>query len=480
MIFPILVITPIVAAAFSFFVKKRMAALNGIAVAASVVELIACVAIAGGVLESGLLVIPGIFSVDAMGAIVLLIISAVGLIASWYSGAYLGVEIAKGVIGLGRVRQYFALLHLFLLAMFFAVLSASPIFAWVAIEATTLSTAFLVSFYNKPSGIEAAWKYLIINSVGLLLGFFGTLLFLYPALAVNHYGIATWQMLYGAVGFDPFVAKIAFVFVLIGYGTKAGLAPMHTWLPDAHSKAPVPVSALLSGVLLNVAFLTILRFKLITDAAVGNGFSSGVLIFFGTFSVVIAAFIIFIQKNYKRLLAYSSIEHMGIIALGFGFGGVGVFAAILHMIYHSLSKSLLFLSSGNIFIKYSSTKIKNIAGVASVLPVTAVLFVIGFLAITGVPPLGIFNTEFLILSSGIKAHPVVTIIVLAALALVFAGFLRHVVAMVMGKNEKNLPVGESGWGTVAPLVILAAVLIVTSLIVPSALKTLITSAASSY
>jgi len=480
MILSILVIVPLAASIVSFFMKKQTLMLGRVAFSAVAIELVCAFLAVARVAHEGVYAAAGIFSVDALGAIVLIIVSIVGFAAAWYSDPYLRVELSKEVIDPLKVRQYFVLLHLFLFAMYFAIITSSPILAWVAIEATTLSTAFLVSFYNKSSGIEAAWKYLIINSVGLLLAFFGTLLFLYPMLSTNHLGIVSWQSLIGAVGLDPFIAKAAFIFVMVGYGTKTGLAPMHTWLPDAHSKAPVPVSALLSGVLLNVAFLTILRFKLVTDAAVGPEFSRGVLIFFGLASILVAAFIIFIQKNYKRLLAYSSIEHMGVIALGFGFGGLGAFAALLHMVYHALAKSLLFLSAGNIFIKYSSTKIKNITGVAAVLPVTAALFVIGFLAITGVPPFGIFNTEFLILSAGIKDHLAITIVALAGLALIFAGFLRHVVAMVMGPNDKGLSRGESGVGTVAPIIVLAALLIVGSFYIPGILRSIIISASSRF
>jgi len=479
MAFLLLTILPLAASAFSLLVKKRMSSLALLASAVSLVELAAAVAIAGTVARYGNVSAFGVFNVDALGAIVLLIVGFVGFAASWYSGSYLKAEIGKGVIDSGRVRIYFALLHLFLLAMFFAVTSASPVFVWISIEATTLSTAFLVSFYHKPAAIEAAWKYLIINSVGLLLAFFGTLLFLYPALGAGHAGDVTWQGLAAIGHLDPAIARIAFIFAVIGYGTKVGLAPMHTWLPDAHSKAPVPVSALLSGVLLNVAFLAVLRFKALADAAAGAGFSRGVLLFFGLLSLLVAAFIIFVQKNYKRLLAYSSIEHMGVASLGFGFGGAGAFAALLHMIYHSLAKSLLFLSSGNIFLKYSSTKIKNVAGVAKTLPATAALFVIGFLAIAGVPPFGIFNTEFSILAAGVKDHLVIVIVMLAALALVFAGFLRHVVAMIKGESKEIAP-GENGPGTLAPLVVIAAALLAMSLYVPSWLQELLKAASTNF
>lgn len=476
-----LIITLPIVASFASLLSRREKTLNAIAIAISFLELIAALLLMASVAANGAYALNGYFSVDAFGAILFFVTALIGFTASWYSTSYLQAEVSKGIIGFHRVRQYFVLLHLFLLAMFFAIATTSPILMWIAIEATTLSTAFLVSFYNKPSATEAAWKYLLINSVGLLFGFLGTLLFLFPAVSAGNSGLIDWQLLLlNAGNFDPFVAKIAFIFVLVGYGTKVGLAPMHTWLPDAHSKAPVPISSLLSGVLLNIAFLAVLRFKAVTDMAVGSDFSQRLLIFFGILSIIVASFIIFIQKNYKRLLAYSSIEHMGVIALGFGFGGAGVFAAILHMIYHSLAKSLLFLSSGNIFLKYSSTKLANIKGVLSVLPVTGVLFIIGFLAITGVPPFGIFITEFAILSAGINNHLAITIIALFALGLVFVGFLRHVSAMMFGKSGEGIVKGEMGAWTIAPLIILVIILIVMSVFIPSNIQRLIQSASLIY
>ncbi|OGY88068.1 MAG: hypothetical protein A2458_04505 [Candidatus Kerfeldbacteria bacterium RIFOXYC2_FULL_38_9] len=476
-----LLITPLLASLFSLLVKKQVKVLHLLALFASLIEFFIVGTVVSAVVKHGVYAYQNYFYVDYLGSVLLMILATVGLLVSWYSITYLKTEVAKKIIGFHRVRQYFVLLHLFLLVMFLAVITTSPIIAWVAIEATTLSTAFLISFYNKPSATEAAWKYLIISSVGLLLAFFGTLLFLASTMAVGGHTLVSWQLiLTNAASLNPFVAQIAFLFICIGYGTKVGLAPMHTWLPDAHSKAPAPISSLLSGVLLNVAFLIVLRFKLITDVAVGQGFAQGILIFFGVASIVVAALIIYTQKNYKRLLAYSSIEHMGIIALGFGFGGAGAFAGLLHMIYHSLTKPLLFLSAGNIFLKYGSTKIKNIKGIISLMPITGVIFVIGFLAITGVPPFGMFVTEFSILASGIHTHLTVTIVVILALALVFVGFLRHVIAMMFGANENGLTKTAEPTGLIAPIMVLAVLLIGLSFFLPESLSFLISSATLAY
>jgi len=421
------------------------------------------------------------FSLDALGAIVMLLISLVGLMAVIYSVKYLRVETAKQIIGFTRVKQYFIFLNLFSLAMFFAVTSSSPIFAWISVEATTLSTAFLISFYNKPSSMEAAWKYLIINSVGLLLAFFGTLLYFTSLKVPGGFGFVTWSNLLSNIqNLDPMVAKIAFVFIFIGYGTKVGLAPMHTWLPDAHSKAPVPISALLSGVLLNVAFMMILKFKVFTDLAVGPAFTQKLLVAFGLLSIFIAVFIIIGQKNYKRLLAYSSIENMGILALGFGFGGLAIFAAILHMIYHSLIKSALFLSAGNIFLKYSSTKIQNIKGAFSVLPLTSVIFVTGFLAITGAPPFGILFTKVIILSAGLQHFSFVSIAALFLTAILFIGFFKQVTNMMFGEKPEDLPTErEKFWLIFSPVVLISVALFL-SFYLPPFVYNLITAAAAKY
>jgi hydrogenase-4 component F len=470
----------LIAAAVCLVAQKRII-IESVSVIATVVAFLGAAFIARTVTLSGPFSPYRFFSIDELAAIIMLIITLVGMATTAYSVRYLREECAKQIIGFTQVKQFYILLNLFLAAMLFAVTSSNPIFTWISIEATTLSTAFLISFYNKPHSIEAAWKYLIINSIGLLLGFFGTLLFFTSMVGMKGAEFTTWDVLLANVThFNPTIAKIAFVFVLIGYGTKVGLAPMHTWLPDAHSKAPVPISALLSGVLLNVAFIAILRFKVIADAVIGPAFSQKLLIAFGLLSILVAALIILTQKNYKRLLAYSSIENMGIIALGFGIGRFGIFAALLHMIYHALTKSALFLTAGNVFLKYSSTKIARIQGMIAALPVTGVLFTIGLFAITGTPPCGIFFTKFYILSAGIQTHPVVTVIALFSVALVFVGFLRHAVAMLFGEKPPEVTTGErGGMLLIAPTLLLAIVLYI-SFHIPSFLSTLLHEAASHF
>ena len=255
---------------------------------------------------------------------------------------------------------------------------------------------------------------------------------------------------------------------------------MHTWLPDAHSKAPVPISSLLSGVLLNVAFFAILRCAHITNIAVGKEFTQSLLLFFGIISVVVASFIIFTQKNYKRLLAYSSIEHMGIMSLGIAFGSLASFGALLHMIFHSLTKSLLFLASGNIFLKYHSTKIHMVRGLLFALPLSGVIFIMGALSIAGIPPFGIFLSKMIIFSHGMAVHPIVLSIAIFSRAFIFVGFLKHLVAMVYSESPENIEKGEFSVWTIIPLVCILIILLFMSVSMPQFLQTVIRRAANLY
>lgn len=474
------IITLFIIAALTSFTKRK-SVIEFASVFASLVAFLTSIVVAFRVASSGTYTLFEFFSVDALSAIIMLIVGFVGFVATIYSVQYLRAEVAKGIIGDSRSKQYFILLNFFLLAMFLAVMTSSPIFSWICIEITTLSTAFLISFYNKPSAIEAAWKYLIINSIGLLLGFFGTLLYFTSVSSLSGDVFVSWHSLVeNAANLNPLIAKIAFIFVLIGYGTKVGLVPMHTWKPDAYSKAPAPIGALLSGALLPIAFTILIKFKLITDIAVGPLFSQRLLIIFGLLSVVVAALIMFTSRNYKRLLAYSSIENAGIIALGFGFGGLGIFAALLHLIYHSLVKATLFFSSGNLLLKYNSAKINNIKNALSIIPITSIIFITGFFIIVGTPPFGIFLTKMYIFSAGIKTYPIVSFVALFFVTIVFIGFLKHVTAMFFGEKSTDVKAGEGSVWLIVPPVILLVTVVVLSFYIPPFMYTLITSVVSQY
>ena len=478
----IIIITALLGAALVAAFCKNRTVIEIAAVAAVLAAISLAVTTAYNVAYYGPYYPYALFAVDELAALVLLIICTLGCAAGIYSVAYLRQESAKQILELNKVKQYFSLLNVFLAVMVITVTASSPIFTWIAIEATTLAATFLISFYNKKTSTEAAWKYLIINSLGLLLGFFGTLLYFTALQGSAIEGIASWRdLLANAIALDPLIAKIAFVFVLIGYGTKAGLAPMHTWLPDAHGKAPAPISALLSGVLLNVAFISILRFKLITDVAVGGGaVSQNLLIMFGLCSIVVSALVIFTQKNYKRLLAYSSIENMGIIAIGFGLGGFGALAGLLHIIYHSLIKSALFLLAGTVFLRYSTTKITNIRGMCSALPITGVLFFLGFLAITGLPPFGLFFTKIYIFSEAIHWSVPIASTALVFISILFIGFFKHFSKMFFGSRSPEIKAGETNvWLIISPLLLIAGALFL-SLYMPPFMQLLINKAVTGY
>ncbi len=471
-----IVLIPVLVALFVFMlpVQKNRLMEAGVMIAGAVELLIAGrllqLVSAGGAVEGTTWL-----AADGLSAYMLLLIALVGFFVSLYSVGYLRTEVGKGIIGPRRVRQFFILLELFLFAMYLAVATVNPIVTWIAIEATTLSTAFLISFYNKPSATEAAWKYLILNSLGLLIGLLGTLLFI--ALSGDRSSAVEWSNLVAhARTMLPSAVQIAFVLVLVGYGTKIGLAPLHSWLPDAHSKAPSPISALLSGVLLNVALFAVLRWKEVTDIALGSDqFTGGLLVFFGTASVLLAAFIIFVQKNYKRLLAYSSIEHMGLMAIGFGLGGTGTIAGLLHMLYHALAKSMLFLLAGNIFLRYSSTKLKNVQGVLEALPLSGPLFFAGIFILAGLPPFALFATKLLILSAGISFSLWLVGLLLVALAVMFFGLFRFVTRIAYGPVAAGVISGESHFLTQLPVVLMFVTILLMSLYLPEPIATLLDS-----
>jgi hydrogenase-4 component F len=293
----------------------------------------------------------------------------------------------------------------------------------------------------------------------------------------------TWQQLVAnAALLDPAVAKIAFAFVLVGYGVKIGFAPMHVWKPDTYSKSPAPLGALFSGALLPVAFSLLLRFKLITDTAIGSSFSDMLLMIFGAVSIFVAAFCIFTTHNYKRTLAYSSVEHAGIMALGFSFGGIGAFAAVMHMFYHSLIKPALFFITGNILIKYHSARIAKVSGAMSIIPITTILMFAGLFAVTGLPPFGMFLTEVSIAAAGLQVHPVVTVGAMLLIAIVFIGFFKQISAMALSAepDDKTIHKGEdSAWLLVSPAILLTLSLIATFYL-PPFLLTLINEVATRF
>ncbi len=384
--------------------------------------------------------------IDTLGAFNIALITFVGLTASIYSVGYMSHELTEKIITVRQLRQYFILFQLFLLSMLGACMVNSLGLLWVGIELTTVISALLVGFYHQATSIEAAWKYLIIGSVGISFALIGIILVYLSGIDLfGHNEMAlNWTFLMEiAPGLNKKWILTGFIFILIGVGTKAGLAPMHFWLPDAHSQAPSPVSAVLSGVLLNTSLYGILRVYTIANTTLG-GAAAGYLIFFGLLSVAIAVPFIMVQQDIKRMLAYSSVEHIGIITLGIGIGGsLGLYGAALHMFNHAVVKPLLFFAAGNIIQKYDTRDMSQIKGLVQTLPVTGPVFLLGSLAIVGLPPFNIFISELTIMVAGFREQKfIVTVLFILLLVLIFAGMLQHIMKMVFTREATPLARGE--------------------------------------
>jgi hydrogenase-4 component F len=391
--------------------------------------------------ERGALQLGRYLRADALSSFFLINIACIsGLVLVYASGYMRHPEEGR----FSSPRWFFALVFLFLFTMISVCLSANLGLLWIMMEGTTLASALLVGFYNTKGAVEAGWKYLMVCTVGIAFALFGTIVLYLAAVkaGMNPDTALDWTALMEAVprmGFDPHLVKLAFVFVIVGYGTKIGFVPMHSWLPDAHAEAPTPVSALLSAVLLNCAMYAVMRYDAIVSHAVGAAFPHTLLLMFGVMSMVVAGLLILVQRNLKRLMAYSSIEHMGIVAIGLGLGGpLGLFGALLHIFNHSVGKSLLFFSAGNIRENFGTLRIDKVTGMARTLPQTSVALVIGSLAIVGLPPFSLFVSEFAILSEAFfQRRYTVAILFLAVLSLVFGGFTYYLLHMLCGDDPKG-------------------------------------------
>jgi hydrogenase-4 component F len=426
--------------------------------------------LAGDVLTSG----PGEFlRADALSTLLALCVSLVGALAAWL-GPGLGDEEDYDV---AQTRRFRIFGNLFTFTMLFAVTSNNVGFMWIAIEATTITSAMLIPLHVTKASVEASWKYILIGSIGIALAFGGTVLgyFDFVNLAGRQEAALNWTVLRAsAPQLHPEVIQLAFVFILIGYGTKAGLAPMHTWLPDAHSEAPAPLSAMMSGVLLAVALYAVIRWEAVVNAAVGTGFTDGLYIALGLLSIAIAAFSLVIQRNYKRMLAYSSIEHTGLICVGLALGPLGTFAAMLHLLNHTLAKSMMFFLSGRVLHRYGTTEIARVSGLLKIMPWTGGLFATGMLAVIGLPPFGLFISEFALFRAGFAAgRPWLMGLVLALLAVAFVSMIGHLNRMLYGGPTAGVPVGERDLWPLVPLGACVAVLVLLGVVLPAPLQALL-------
>ncbi len=415
----------------------------------------------------------GSLALDALGLLFLSITTALFLAAAIYGLGYLSREkhapeqdFEEGFLFTNAPEATFTgCLLLFLSAMTLVTISQHFGLLWVAVEATTLASAPLIYFHRHHRSLEATWKYLLICSVGIALALLGNFLLAVSTSGPGHEStpLLLGQLVRNATQFRVPLLKGAFLFLLVGYGTKMGLAPLHTWLPDAHSEAPSMISALLSGALLNCAFLAILRALQVCAAAGQAPFCQELFVWFGLVSMAVAAVFILGQSDYKRMLAYSSVEHMGILALGIGLGGAATFGAMLHAVNHSLIKAALFLVAGNILAVYKTKSTADVRGLFRVVPVSGILWIAGFFAITGSPPFGLFLSEFTILKAALdQGHGAIAVTYLALLALIFIGMAGVVLRMAQGQpltEMKTAALSETVLSILPPALLAAAVFI---------------------
>ena len=406
-------------------------------VGAAVVILAVGVVAAVLTVDGSALTVGGTLRVDALSAVMLLVIGVVAVVATWAGVGYLDHELDAGHTDARGARRYGLLVPLFLTAMVLAVLASNLGVLWAAVEATTIVTAFLVGHRGGRAAVEATWKYVIICSVGIALAYLGTVLVYY---ASQHAGPGTagsldWTVLVAqADQLDPGVMRVAVPLLVLGFGTKVGLVPMHSWLPDAHSQAPAPVSALMSGVLLSVAVYALLRYRVIAVAALDVGFVRTLLLVVGLASVALAASLLLAQRDYKRLLAYSSIEHMGLVVIGVAIGTpLAVAALLLHVLGHGLAKAVLFCASGQILAVEGTTTIVDVRGLLARRPVLATSFALGLAALLGLPPFSLFVSELALARAAADAGVFWAVAVaLVLLLVVFVAIAGHGAGMLFG------------------------------------------------
>ena len=408
--------------------------------------------------------------VDDVNIVFIVLNTFVGFSAAFFSASYIGHELDIGRVTPANLRFYHAMYQMMMFGMNLALVSNNIGLMWVAIELATLTTVLMVGLYRTHEALEAAWKYFILGSVGIALALFGTILVYVAAQPVLGEGMPSmvWSnLITHAARFDPAMLNVAFVFLLVGYGTKVGLAPFHAWLPDAHAEGPTPISAVLSGLLLNVALYAVLRFKLLMTANAAAVAPGPLMIGLGLLSLVFAAFMLYRRRDIKRLFAYSSIEHMGIIVFAFGIGGpLANFAGLLHMVMHSLTKSAIFFAVGNITQIKGTQKLDQIRGLTRCHPMLGWGLVLAVLSIAGMPPSGVFMSEFLVVTTSFTRMPILALILVFGLLLAFGALLLRLTSVAFGE-----PVGEDTpmHGSLAPLWLHLALVYLIGLHMPQAM-----------
>ena len=380
--------------------------------------------------------------VDDLNIVFIVLSTFVGFTTSAFSASYIAHELEIGRLTRQYLRFYHAMYQTLMFSMNLGLLANNIGLMWVAIELATLTTVLMVGIYRTHEALEAAWKYFILGSVGIALALFGTILVYMaarPVIGEGHDAMVWTALVEKAAGFSPELLNVAFVFLMLGYGTKVGLAPLHAWLPDAHAEGPTPISAVLSGLLLNVALYALLRFKILMTANTAAFAPGPLMVTLGLVSLIFAGFMLYRRRDIKRMFAYSSIEHMGLITFAFGMGGpLANFAGLMHMTMHSLTKSAIFYAVGHISQAKGTQKIAEIGGLTESHPVLGWGLVLGVVAIAGLPPMGIFMSEFLIVSSTFAREPLLALLVVFGLLIAFGALLLRLNEIAFGK-----PIGSS-------------------------------------
>ena len=490
MILVLLLAVPLAACAVAFLSRRR-AIMEAVNVAAFSLTFLLAVGVASEVLQQGAISFwNGFLYADALSALVILLNASVALVCSVFAVGYLREDQRFGALdgeagshdAEAKLRMYYSLTPLLVFSLLLVPLANNLGVMWAAIELTTLASVFLVTFYGDVTSLEAAWKYAMIGGVGLSMALFGTVLTYYAGHKFpGSDGLAglNWSnLVQQAAQLDKPSMRMAFILVLLGYGTKAGLAPMHTWKPDAYSEAPVPSAAILATAMLNCAVYGLIRFYVLTTRCLGAEYPGDLLLLLGLFSMGIAVPFVLVQKNFRRMLAYSTIDQAGMMATALGIGGkLAAFALMLHMTFHTVAKSLLFVSAGNIYQCFKTDLFQKLkGGVLRVLPLTGAAFCLGIMAIVGLPPFSLFQSEFLMIRAafGTSHFLVGALFVLFGLG-VFTGVTLHVSGMLLGTSEEPRAAWHAWSDT--PIVILAVLLIVIGFWLPAPLLELVHRAA---
>ncbi len=462
----LLLVVPIVSSIVLWLTPANFKALSTMHILGSIAStLVAVKAVMSVVNGETLFAYDQILFLDSLGGVFLALIGVTGLLVNLYSVKYMQWEVDKGEITVKDAKLFFTLSHLFVFTMTFSVISNNIALMWVAIEATTLSSVFMVALHKGKKSTESGWKYIVICSIGLAFALYATVLLYSAGFTVindSHSTMLWTTLMTHAKEINSDALKLIFIFALIGFGTKAGLAPTHTWLPDVHSEGPAPASAMLSGILLKCAILGLIRYyAIIGNSMVGFEYVQTIMIISGLITIFIAALFLIRQHDVKRMFAYHSIAHMGVIAFGLGVGGVlGLFAALFHALAHSVTKALAFCVTGNMVQIYGTRDMTKMGGLIKIAPITAILFGIAICSLVGVPGFAIFVSEFLMIQESINTGLIIPVILFViGLIVIFIADFSHFNLATFGESRTKILTNKIEWSANIPLILLASLII---------------------